>query len=711
MLRQMFRRFVTTRQSVRPTRRPAQRRPRFVSRMEGLEHRVMLSGTPTVYTIVNTDKNVVPVSSTSGSLAWAVSQANNNTNPAGSVIEFNPTTFSTPQTIIVLQTLVLNESAGGPEMIDGPGVGLLSISGSNLVQVIQVAAGATAAISGVTITGGHAASSGPDANGGGIDNEGMLTVSNCVIVGNTASGAGAGGGIYNNGPMTITGSTISDNSVSGGGFGGGISNQDDLTMTDCTVADNTVSGFGNGGGIDNENTLNATGCTFSSNATGTQGSGGGIFNQSNLVLLDSTVASNSAGYGGGIYNNGSLVVDVVNCTVAYNSASAAGNGGGLCDFGLLTVVNSTIAYNTTAAPDQGGGLYVGGGTATLDNSIIAQNTSGSAGTPDDLVAAGGGAVSPASADNLVGTGGSAGLVAGTNGNQVGVANSGLGPLANNGGPTATIALLPASRAQSKGSVALAVDPATGQPLTTDERGAGFVRTQSGAVDIGAFEVQPAVVVAVTVSWGIDSDALQTASDGLRLLPVGRNTDLPWLGIDALSVMLDEPETLTASEVSIVGITGINYGPVTVSGSGTSYRITFARPVEKTDRVTISIGGAGVTSFTRRLDILPGDFFDSGVVTSKDASAIKNESTRKHGAMPTIFGDVLGNGTVNSSDYKAARKFQGARLPDSSKPSGKRPKLVLARSSPFAPRKDEEVLSRSENPHALVFQPGHRLFRS
>ena len=100
-----------------------------------------------------------------------------------------------------------------------------------------------------------------------------------------------------------------------------------------------------------------------------------------------------------------------------------------------------------------------------------------------------------------------------------------------------------------------------------------------------------------------------------LLPAGRNTDLPWLGIDSLQFTLDGPEPLTASEVTIQGLRGIDYGPATITGSGTTYTITFARPIKKADRVTITIAGPGIATYTRRLDVLPGDFHDKGVVTS------------------------------------------------------------------------------------------------
>jgi hypothetical protein len=57
----------------------------------------------------------------------------------------------------------------------------------------------------------------------------------------------------------------------------------------------------------------------------------------------------------------------------------------------------------------------------------------------------------------------------------------LGPLANNGGPTQTHALLTGSPAINAGSNALA------SALTTDQRGPGFLRNVGGRVDIGAFE--------------------------------------------------------------------------------------------------------------------------------------------------------------------------------------------------------------------------------
>ena len=51
-------------------------------------------------------------------------------------------------------------------------------------------------------------------------------------------------------------------------------------------------------------------------------------------------------------------------------------------------------------------------------------------------------------------------------------------------------------------------------------------------------------------------------------------------------------------------------------------------------------------------MLPGDINDKGVVNNSDVTAIREEWKD---AKPTIFGDIIGNGMVNSSDYSEARR--------------------------------------------------------
>src|SRR5207249_10213003 len=63
----------------------------------------------------------------------------------------------------------------------------------------------------------------------------------------------------------------------------------------------------------------------------------------------------------------------------------------------------------------------------------------------------------------------------------------LGPLANNGGPTQTMALLPGSPAINAGDNAAIVNPPFSGPPFTDQRGLGFNRIVIATVDMGAFE--------------------------------------------------------------------------------------------------------------------------------------------------------------------------------------------------------------------------------
>ncbi len=521
--------------------------------------------------------------------------------------------------------------------------------------------------------------------GGGIDNaSGTLTVMDSTIAGNSADNNS--GGIENDGSMTITDSTINGNESGTDhsffvGTGGGIGNYGSMTITDSTIDNNRAR---QGGGIENGGTLTVINSTIAANsAEGTYNSwGGGIENDGALTITNSTIADNSAeefsyggygpGYGGGIANGGTLTL--TDSTIADNNASDSGSGGGLYVYsGALTITNSTIADNnvsggSSSTPSGGccysdgvaGGLYVGSGTVILDNTIVALNTNSSTSgvTADDID----GTVDSSSAYNLIGTGGSGGLVNGTNGNQVGVANPGLGTLANNGGPTQTIALLPGSPAIDKGSNALAVDPTTGFPLATDQRGPGFVRIINGTVNIGAYEFTPDADDALSVTWGTQTAALQTAADGLRLLPAGRNTDSPWLGIDQLPITLSRAYSLTAADVFISSAIGVNYGPVTVSGSGTSYTITLAQPINAADLVTLIVDNPGISAFYRQLDVLPGDFNDDGVVNSQDLAGIRNEWLGIGGAKPTIFGDINGDGKVNVADYNAERLLIGTSLP-------------------------------------------------
>ncbi|GMV25040.1 MAG: hypothetical protein AMXMBFR58_10710 [Phycisphaerae bacterium] len=258
-----------------------------------------------------------------------------------------------------------------------------------------------------------------------------FTAGTSSLSGVTIGGGNAfnGAGVRNSGTLTITGSRIINNSATVGG-GGGIENLGTLTLVDSTVASND-------GGI---------------------GDGGAVRNGGTLTIRSSTISGNNATGGGGIANFG-VATTITNSTIANNTASL--DGAAIINFNALTVSNSTIAGNTGAP------AITNSGALTLHSSIIG-------GAPTAPMV---GTFAAGSANNLIQhVDNSGGLGNDVNGNLVGV-DPLLGALADNGGPTQTIALQPGSPAINAGSN-------TGG-LTTDQR--GLSRVRGNAIDIGAFE--------------------------------------------------------------------------------------------------------------------------------------------------------------------------------------------------------------------------------
>jgi CSLREA domain-containing protein/uncharacterized repeat protein (TIGR01451 family) len=388
-------------------------------------------------------------------------------------------TFDTAGVFATPQTITLNALGALPDIdtdltIAGPVAAMVTVARDNAAtnfRIFKINSGKTVTISVLTMTNG--ATGGalfPDSSGGGILNEGTLTLQSSIVTDNTAANFG-GGGIYNlNGNLTVKSSTISLNDTLNGGAGGGIySNGGTVTVTSSSITGNTSTG--NSGGIHNDlATLNVTNSTVSGN---TGNSGAGITNFGPMSLTNSTISGNNAsGDGGGIYNNHSAgSVTLTNVTISNNIADSDGNNTGV-----------------------GGGLYVFSTSLQplLKNTIIAGNFNedGASDAADDI----NGTVDPASTFNLIGTGGAGGLTAPNN--QVNVASPGLGILAPNGGPTQTHLLTPGSLAINAGSNALLPvdtydvdgDADTGETLPTDQRGVGFPRVVNTTVDIGAVEV-------------------------------------------------------------------------------------------------------------------------------------------------------------------------------------------------------------------------------
>jgi hypothetical protein len=182
--------------------------------------------------------------------------------------------------------------------------------------------------------------------GGGISHtDGVVDITNSVIVGNAAEVASGGGIINGGGTMTITHSTIARNAADAGG---GIINGGDMTIATSTIVNNGASG--GVGGIANGGTLTVLNSTVAKN-TATNADGGGIVNFGTLTVLNSTIAGNAAlgvrigGSGGGILNSGT--VQLQNTILALNTAL---NGTGGDCLGAVSSLGNNLIGDPTNCP-------------------------------------------------------------------------------------------------------------------------------------------------------------------------------------------------------------------------------------------------------------------------------------------------------------------------------------------------------------------------
>jgi hypothetical protein len=273
------------------------------------------------------------------------------------------------------------------------------------------------------------------ANGGGIYNaSGMATVTNSTLSGNSAA---SGGGAYNNAPgsLTLIDSTLSGNSATSGGYsdGGGIDNSGTVTVIDTTLSGNSTS---------TSSTLNSTGSE-----------GGGIYNGGTITMSNSTLSGNSA-----------------TASTQNGSASSYSEGGGIYNGGTITISNGTLLSNSAsamAAPlhyySFGNNIFNNYDTVYIQATLLANSAEGgdcSGGVTDK--------------GYNIDDDGSCGFSLPSISDYSTLSRT-LGPLADNGGPTQTVALLP-------GTPAVDYVPAADCP-PTDQRSAA----RSAPCDIGAYD--------------------------------------------------------------------------------------------------------------------------------------------------------------------------------------------------------------------------------
>jgi hypothetical protein len=277
--------------------------------------------------------------------------------------------------------------------------------------------------------------------GGGIHNIGIVELHGMTIAGN--DGGIDGGGIFNQGTLRVERSRIIDNFANS--TGAGIDSGGTAVITDSIIAGNFADfGAGGGGGINNFGTMFVTASTINNNASVDWG--GGIGNGGALELTNVTVSGNSAGKeGGGLWNHPLGNAVLRNATITNNNGGA---GGGIFAFaggfpGQVSLINTIVAGNDPQ--DCNGSRPV----VALGHNLDSDGTCGLSG-PGDL----------SGVDPLI------------------------GPLADNGGPTQTHALLAGSPAIDGGENSAC--PPNDQRLVgrpQDGNGDGIL-----VCDIGAFEV-------------------------------------------------------------------------------------------------------------------------------------------------------------------------------------------------------------------------------
>jgi len=500
--------------------------------------------------------------------------------------------------------------------IVGPGSSLLTVrrNSGSFFRIFNITSG-TVGLSGLTVRDGRTpdAVSPNDNFGGGIQNQGNLTMTDVIVTANQT-----GGTVY----------------VSSAGSGGGVANLQSatLTMTNCSVTGNITGNSppghgdmngGDGGGIYTQGTLTMTNCIVSGNSTGNGlyrgGHGGGVYNVATMILSNTTITSNVTGNGsggaegGGIYSDGSG--SLLNCTVSGNMTTGSGLGGGIRS-GNMTIAGSTITNNTSAS---------GGGISSffalkISNSTVSGNHSEGIRVTDDSVAItnctitandGTGVVGGASPStvrnsiiagnvvqdisgtlgsfghNFIGRTTSASFVDGVNGDQVGAPgaplNPQLGPLANNGGVTQTHALLSNSTAIDAGDNCVTQaghcsDSNTPQ-LTSDQRGSSFSRIVDGpdgdataTVDIGAYEMQTPLANVADTSTNEDTQLI-----------------VPFDGGDTSTIT---SVTATSSNATLVPNDSAHLS-VAMNGSTGVVTINPAANLSGTTNITVTIDRAGV----------------------------------------------------------------------------------------------------------------------
>ncbi len=327
------------------------------------------------------------------------------------------------------------------------------------------------------------------ANGGAMGSIGSsVSIINCLFDGNQAVGTGGtfaqggqGGAVYTDGVqnsvnsyLNICGSVFKNSTA--GHQAGALNasfyrNQGSTGIIDRCTFDNNNCASAQGGamylqlseGLPNigaNGSFTVTNCTFNNNSTPSQGGAGWVGPNTITAFTNCTFNNNRAvsggnGLGGGLAFTENTSNTITNCTFAYNQA---GNFAASIFNGGNTTLRNTLFYKDLIGQGQQANPYAGG---SINKLSALTSVGGNMQFPSVISAEFGPVTDEWINEEPPGT--------------VLITDAQLQNLADNGGPTPTMAL-------PTGSPAIDAGIAAGAPAT-DQRGGG----RTGNPDIGAFE--------------------------------------------------------------------------------------------------------------------------------------------------------------------------------------------------------------------------------
>ncbi len=270
------------------------------------------------------------------------------------------------------QTITLTTQLGIARdiTINGPGYNNLAIRGNDQTRIFEIASGHTVTISGLRL--GNGKVQGADGVNRGEDCQdivvaGQVVGHHAVLTPATAGLPGKGGAILNAGQLTITNCVLENNNATGGAGGNArpfsfyCANPVLPTLIEY-YGDSGSGGNGEGGAVYNDGTLVVRGCTFENNSAN-GGIVGDTWKNSLLGEANDRSGDGGGGLGGAVANRGQLTIQ--ECTFHQNTARG---------HDVLALGSAGVLHYPEANIGGNGGVGYGGAIFSSSATVVRNST-------------------------------------------------------------------------------------------------------------------------------------------------------------------------------------------------------------------------------------------------------------------------------------------------------------------------------------------------